>query len=337
VSRPSRALAAVRPRLSRFALVALAATALSACHVQVDLSVKMGQDGSGAVVLSLVADADVVRDAPGLVADLRLDDLRAAGWTLDGPTPTAAGGVRLALAHRFATPAEADALIASLDGTRGPFTTLRVTRTRSASAVAATLSGSLRVVDGLSAFADNDLIATIGAAPYAGQLEAEQLDVGQAIGLTLHANLAGTVRTTTGTWNGRSLSWEVPTDGSTVDVATTSSISLVRPGPWRQVAATLHVLWLVWIGVSAVFVVWVASKRLQRRPRRVRSQRSPGTPRRTSPIDGHDDARDERREDDVDDVELDDGLSRLAFDDLTDDGLADDPNGGPSHRATPPA
>ncbi len=54
------------------------------------------------------------REAPGLAEDLRFDDAVAAGWTVEGPTATADGGLGVVLAHPVTSAAEATNLLASL-------------------------------------------------------------------------------------------------------------------------------------------------------------------------------------------------------------------------------
>jgi len=61
-------------------------------------------------MVRVIADADVVDQAPGLADDVRTEDLTASGWTVDGPTPTSDGGLQVELHHPFANVAEANAI-----------------------------------------------------------------------------------------------------------------------------------------------------------------------------------------------------------------------------------
>ena len=63
--------------------------ALSSCRVEIDLAVAVADDGSGTVSLRAVADAATVAAAPTIAERVLVDDLVAAGWTVDGPTTTA--------------------------------------------------------------------------------------------------------------------------------------------------------------------------------------------------------------------------------------------------------
>jgi hypothetical protein len=99
----------------RVLFVIIAALALAACKVDTRVDVVVQPDGTGNITLTAVADAELVQKTPGLAEDLRFDDVTAAGWTVDGPTPTADGGLTVSVAHPFATVEEATALRA-IDG-----------------------------------------------------------------------------------------------------------------------------------------------------------------------------------------------------------------------------
>ena len=55
----------------------------------------MDRDGAGTITVTATADAELVAQAPGLADDLHFDDLVAAGWAVDGPTPTDDGGLEV--------------------------------------------------------------------------------------------------------------------------------------------------------------------------------------------------------------------------------------------------
>ena len=66
-------------------VVGALAMLLSACRVDVVVEIVVGEDGSGTVTVEATFDADAVAAMPDLEALLRLDDLEAAGWQLEGP------------------------------------------------------------------------------------------------------------------------------------------------------------------------------------------------------------------------------------------------------------
>lgn len=252
-------------------LLGLAAVvALSACQVDVTVDVAMDGDGSGTITVTAVADSDVVAAAPGLAEDFQADDLIAAGWEVGGPTATEDGGLRVVIEHPFATAAEATALLATMNGANGPFQGVRLDRVESADAVTYTLDGAGRVDAGLAAFADPDLLAAVGATPYAAAIAEASLAPNQAVAVVLSASLPGTVDSTTSTAEDGSLSWVVPLDGTPVPFATTSTSRVGEGGVWAIVANVALGILVVWVVVSVVFIGYVVQVR------RRRSRRRPG-------------------------------------------------------------
>ncbi len=74
-------------RVSTFVAVC-ALLLLSACQVDTEVTVQVDDGGSGHVVVDVALDAEAVAQVPGLSDELRTDDLAAAGWAVEGPTPT---------------------------------------------------------------------------------------------------------------------------------------------------------------------------------------------------------------------------------------------------------
>lgn len=176
------------------ALAVACLVALSGCRLGAEVDIQVAADGSGRVVVRLAADAELVARAPGLLDDLRLDDVRATGWTVTGPQGDGAGGLTLVVEHAFADPAEANRLLAALDGDGGPFQALHLDVVPSFATRTTTLTGTLHLA-GPGAFTDAPLLAALGTtAPFGGQVAdpGAQLDVG----LVLRA--AGEVRGTNG-------------------------------------------------------------------------------------------------------------------------------------------
>lgn len=254
-----------RPRRLTALVVACCAVLFSACRVDVVVDVAMDPDGSGTLTLTLTADAAVAADAGGLARDLRLDDLEAAGWETDGLVDTPDGGVRLVLTHDFRAPEELTALLASLNGTQGPFRSVAFRRDVQREQVVFTVSGAGQVVDGLASFADADLVALLGATPYADDVLAAGLAPSEAVSVSFTVALPGRVDATTGTRGDALVGWAIPLDGTAVDVATTSVWSRDAGGGWSYLATGLRVLFIAWIGLVVLAVVALAAARRRRR------------------------------------------------------------------------
>lgn len=191
-----------RSRLSRCwrALAPVAAlVVLSSCRVDATVDIDLREDGSGSVEVTIVADAEVVAAAPGLAEDVRLDDLTASGWVADGPAPTDDGGLRLVLTHPFDTPAEATAVLAQLSDQGGPFRDLIVDQARSFARLTSSVTGTISLAEGLSSFADAEVVELIGGEPYAETLAERGIPLAEAFGLRLTVTAPGGLVETTGT------------------------------------------------------------------------------------------------------------------------------------------
>lgn len=252
----------------RAGLLVVLAIALTACRVDVVVDVEMVENGSGIVTITAVADAELVARAPGLAEDLRFDDLLAAGWVLEGPATTADGGLSVVLRHTFSSPEQATALIASLNGTDGPFEAAALSRTASKRQIDYALTGGARMEAGLASFADPDLLASVGATPYADSIASGGFTPDQVVGLSFSVSLPGSVNGTTGAVDpaggeGR-VRWIIPIDGSPLDLATTSTVSLERSSLWNVLATVALVVLVAWVVASVVLIALVARARRRR-------------------------------------------------------------------------
>jgi hypothetical protein len=122
---------------------------LAGCRLDVDVATTVAEDGSGTVVVTVHADDELLAAAPGLVADLRLDDLAAAGWTVDGPGSAAGDGTRLVLTKPFASPEQANLVLAEV----GAPLQVALAQAREFALVRTTVTGAVTGTD-LDAFAD---------------------------------------------------------------------------------------------------------------------------------------------------------------------------------------
>jgi hypothetical protein len=182
-------------RLRLLALVTLIAV-LAGCRLDVGVDVAMQPDGSGTVTVTATADAELVAKAPSALADLRLDDIRQAGWTVTGPTKAPDGAMTMTLAKPFGTPAEASAILAELNGPNGPLHGVALSIDRSFATVTSSFTGSSQLTGGLAAFSDDGLVQALGGGTPLANLVAQPVD--QVLGLTVTARLPGRITTTNG-------------------------------------------------------------------------------------------------------------------------------------------
>ncbi len=255
--------------MASFVVAAMAV--LGACRVDARVDVAVAADGSGSVMLTLVADADLVRRAPGLVDDVRFADAVAAGWVVEGPTTLADGGLRVELRHPFADVGEANALLASINGPGGPLQAITLTRGTNATTTA--VAGALRVDGGIDAFTDPELLAAVGAQPYADAIAGDTAAVGDVVSVVLRVELPGTVSARSGTRHGSAVEWTAPLDGSTLDVSASARAN--GGGAWGVLATVALVAMLAWLALGAALLTLVVRARRRRARRRVERSPSP--------------------------------------------------------------
>ena len=247
----------------RRALIVIAVMVLSACHVNVTVDIFMGADGSGRITVTALADSDVVNKAPGLADDLRFDDAKAAGWTVTPPTRTDDGGLRVELTHQFANPEEATALLQSINGSGGPLHNVTLSRVVRDVGTTVSLTGSLRI-DGMGAFADPDVLAAVGATPYAEEVVASGQGPSQAVTVTLRATLPGKVTSSTGTVADGKVSWIVPLDGSQLDLTTNAVDDHATAKIWGIASSAALIAMIAWCVIAVGFIAWVVQQRKRR-------------------------------------------------------------------------
>jgi hypothetical protein len=255
---------------SRLLGVLVTVALLAGCHLDVAVRVDVEADGSGTVRVTVTADADLLSKAPGAVADLRLDDARAAGWKVDGPVKTADGGARVVLTKPFSTPEEATEVLGEINGPRGPLRGLTITQTREFAKVTTEVRGESKLDGGVTAFADDALVKLSGQVPLAQQVAESGVPVEQAVSVTLIVTGPGSVTTANGTTaEGRSVTW---TPSLAPGRSTPLQVTFVRKDRAATRARAIE-RWTTWglVAWGAIFastvlaVVLVAGRRRRRR------------------------------------------------------------------------
>ncbi len=248
----------------RFLLAALAVLVLAGCRLDVGVDVVMVADGSGTVTVTATADPALVAAAPSAFADLRLDDIRAAGWTVSQPAKGTDGSLALTLTKPFRTPTEATAILGELNGPDGPLRNLTVTLDQSFAVVASSLTGTVQLSGSLGAFSDAALVQALGSPPLAN-LVTQPLD--QVLGLTVTARLPGRVTTANGdiAADRSTVTWQPPLTDGTV-TALDAHFELVDQGA-RDARRTSRLAWgaLALYGALFLAVVIVVVVLLRRR------------------------------------------------------------------------
>jgi LppM domain len=206
--------------------------------------------------------------APGAVTDLRLDDARAAGWTVNGPEPTETGGAQVVLTKPFGSPEQATAILAEINGPSGPLRGLTLSQSRAFATVTSEVAGEVRLDGGIGAFADQALVQVAGKVPLADQVAASGVPIEHAMGLTVTVDLPGRVTSTNGTRAGGEVTWSPPlvagqstplqATARRVDTAATRARDVERWTSWALVG---------WGVLFALIVLLLVSRALWRRRR----------------------------------------------------------------------
>jgi len=252
--------------VARIAASCAAIVVLSSCRVTTNVSLAVQQNGTGNITVVVTADKDIITKAPGLKADIRTDDVVAAGWKVQGPTDTKDGGLTITLTHAFSGPAEATALMGQINGARGPLHEMVITRTGKDTNSTYTLAGRLEVNGGLEAFADDATLRLLDGAPYAPDVQAAGLDLGDAVRITFDVKLPGKVNNTTGQTANGVISWRVPMDGTPTSVATSTTNVDIASSISRFAKVLVLGLLYLWIIGSLVLIFMVMRARNRRRP-----------------------------------------------------------------------
>jgi len=243
----------------RLVLATAAVFGLGACRVDAGVELTVKPDGTGDIEVTVTADHEVVAAAPDLATDLRVDDLTASGWTVDGPTPTDDGGLRVVLTHPFANIAEANAILTQLSGPNGPLRDVAVDVTDKSGDVEWTLAGTLDFSSGLDALADPQLAELMGSDDWLAMLASQDASPADLAGVRFRASLPGTRINADGTTlppgsaEFTANAGDAPVDMSVRTLATSSDVRDAKDLEERMI----RYLIIYGIAVAVLVAVWL--------------------------------------------------------------------------------
>jgi hypothetical protein len=162
-------------------LLAVALLVLAACDVRTEVLVDVNQRGAGTVTVAVGLDADAVNRLPSLDDLVMVDDLHDAGWTVTGPDRDGEGTTWFRAEQRFATPAEANAILADVSGPDGPFHDLTLARDLSMARTRLTFDGTVDLTGGLTVFGDTALAQSLEGNPLGEPVEEIERRVGEPL------------------------------------------------------------------------------------------------------------------------------------------------------------
>ncbi len=199
-------------RLGPLLLVALLLLVGSACRVDVEVGIDARSDGSGQVRVEVEADKEVVA-AVDLSKGVRVDDLRQAGWEIEGPTPRPDGGARVVATKPFRDATGAQRAIEDLSGPDGPFQGFRLERERSFARTTTRFVGTVDFAKGIEAFGDPALRQALGGSDIGIDLnrleQALNGPIDRAVGVQVAVRLPGDVESNAPAETDNGARWEL--------------------------------------------------------------------------------------------------------------------------------
>lgn len=132
------------------------------CQVVLTTGIDVRRDGSGLVTAAVGLDDEALRELGDPTTELRLDDLRQAGWEVAAPAREADGLTWVRLSKPFADADHATRVAAELSGPDGPFREFRLERDRSLVRTTTRFSGLVDLTGGLAGLLDQGLRDVLG-------------------------------------------------------------------------------------------------------------------------------------------------------------------------------
>ncbi|MGQ0618228.1 MAG: hypothetical protein ACT4PW_14780 [Acidimicrobiia bacterium] len=248
-------------RWARAAIALLVVMVATACQVRTEVALDVRSDGSGSVTVSVGLDRDALSRGPDLGQALRLDDLRATGWTVGGPVPDDSGFTVVRVSKPFSGPEEAAVALSEIAGPGGAFRDFRITADRSFARSTVSFAGLVDLRAGLAAFSDGQLAQLLDGKPLGDDLPAIEARLGSPIDdvfrFSVAARLPGQVTSNAPTESGGAVVW----DG--LRLSSPNPVLLgARAVSWRPVSAATAA---VTVG-SLVLLLVLLARRLRRRP-----------------------------------------------------------------------
>jgi len=242
------------------ALVALAVLALlcTACRVDIEVGVDARTDGSGRVRVEVVADKEVAA-AVDLSAGVRVDDLKQAGWIIEGPTTRPDGSVRVVATKPFDDAEGARLAVGEVSGPTGPFQDFRLERKRSFARTTTRFRGVVDFAKGVEAFGDPGVRQALGGSDIGVDLprieQALNGPIDKAVGVRVAVRLPGKVESNAPQQSSNGARWDLRLRDRVDLTAESSALNVVN----------LLVAALVPLAVVALVVLLVRSRRRARR------------------------------------------------------------------------
>lgn len=217
-----------------------AAALLSACRIDASVDVAVNDDGSGEVRVNVGFDDEALARAGGL----RLDDVRAAGWTVSGPQKEPdrdASGLQWIHAVKAFTGSEQfTAIMSEIDGPNGIFRDFRLMRSTGFAKVTYTVTGTVDPARGLESFSDTEIAQLLGGNALGRPTAEVQKDAAEAT-LLFGIELPGTVKGEADRVGGSRAEWKVVPGSAPTAISVHSDDVQGAARRWAIIAGVLAI------------------------------------------------------------------------------------------------
>lgn len=219
---------------------------LAGCRMQLDTTIVIEDDGSGTVTQAVGLDPAALARIGDLERQVAVDDLRAAGWTVDAPVLE--GDTTWVRAHRdVKDTTELAVAVSQLNGAQGPFLDLGAGQRDSFLERVTEFAATYDLTKGSAVFSDPELDAVAGN-PWGALLAEIEAEEGrpptEMVEMSVTVVLPGGV---TQTWN-PSFADVAPTR---IEAKSTESKVTERLAQVGLVVVVLATIGLVWWGLRA--------------------------------------------------------------------------------------
>ena len=242
-------------RFRRVVAAAAALVALTGCRTEIRVGVDADSHGGGRVVAVVTLDKDAQKFVGDLAGQLKVDDLKKAGWTVVGPEKVGTD-LRVTATKPFKTSAGATAAVRELDGGKGLFSGFHVSQHKSLLRTTTNFSGTVDLHQGIESFSDPELEkalgSPLGAAPdeFAKRIGTE---LSAALPITVGVILPGTVDSNAPTESGNSAAWH-PKLGDKIELVASAK-------QWNTKVIGLGALAIVALGGALIFGLGARGRR----------------------------------------------------------------------------
>ena len=231
---------------------ALALLVCSACQVTIAVGVDAKPNGSGVVRAGVGLDDDALQQIPDLAQQLRVDDLKRAGWTVVGPRRETDNRTWVRATKPFANPAGAAKAMNELNGPNGPFKNFELTTKHEFLHTKMSFTGTVDRV-GAQSLADPKLQQQLGGSGVDPKVLEQQLNeiIDRSVSTEVVAQLPGSISSNAPTKVSGGVVWH-PKAGEQAHLIASSTAWNLRPIIFGAVALVLAI---------AAVLVWRRSRR----------------------------------------------------------------------------